>query len=168
MNGPQAWTIVASTQTNWTWSSIDKTSQSRFETCCSTHDGQWSWKKVCWCLLLILVLGCKNPKTSLKIGSANKVFWFDIDNCLKFLFRNKTFSFFKIESWNFQTLFEKEICETSHIISTQTHRKNENNNCLNNELKFCEVSENSISNRCWKFQRLSWKSEKNLFLKNIC
>ena len=28
-------------------------------------------------------------------------------------FRNKTFLFFKIESWNFQHLFEKEFCETS-------------------------------------------------------
>ena len=30
-----------------------------------------------------------------------------------YFFRNKTFLFFKIESWNFQHLFEKEFCETS-------------------------------------------------------
>ena len=28
-------------------------------------------------------------------------------------FKNKTFLFFKIESWNFQNLFEIEFCETS-------------------------------------------------------
>ena len=32
---------------------------------------------------------------------------------LIFFFRNKTFLFFKIESWNFQHLFEKEFHETS-------------------------------------------------------
>ena len=30
-----------------------------------------------------------------------------------YFFRNKTFLFFKIESWNFQHVFEKEFCETS-------------------------------------------------------
>ena len=44
-------------------------------------------------------------KPYLKIGSANKAFFFGIDNDLNF-FWNKTFLFFKIESWNFQHLFE--------------------------------------------------------------
>ena len=45
--------------------------------------------------------------------------------------------------------------------------KNANNNCLNklNELKFCEVSLYSISNRCWKFQLAILKNKKVLFLK---
>ena len=33
------------------------------------------------------------------------------------------------------------------------------------ELKFCEVSRNSISNRCWKFQLSILKNKKVLFLK---
>ena len=47
-------------------------------------------------------------KPSLKIDC------FDVDNGLKnIIFRNKTFLFFKIESWNFQHLFETEFRETS-------------------------------------------------------
>ena len=34
------------------------------------------------------------------------------------------------------------------------------------ELKFCEVSRNSFSNRCWKFQLSILKNKKVLFLKN--
>ena len=66
----------------------------------------------------------------------------------KISFMNKTFLFLKIES----CLFEKEFCQTS--LNQTTNRKNGNNNCLNelNEFKFCEVSRNSISNSCWKFQ----------------
>ena len=56
-----------------------------------------------------------------------------------------------------------------HKISTQADndRKNENNNCLNelNELKFCEVSRISITNRCWKFQFSILKNKKLCFLK---
>ena len=46
---------------------------------------------------------------------------------------------------------------------------NENNNCLNelNELKFCEVSRNSISNRYWKFQLSILKNKKALILIKI-
>ena len=46
-------------------------------------------------------------------------------------------------------------------------RKNGNKNCLNelNELKFCEVSRNSFSNRCWKFQLSILKNKKVLFQK---
>ena len=36
----------------------------------------------------------------------------------KLFFRNKTFLFFKIESWNFQKLFEKEFCETSQSFNS--------------------------------------------------
>ena len=58
---------------------------------------------------------------------------------------------------------------TKFQLNQTTDRKNENNNCLNelNELKFCEVSRNSISNRCWKFQLSILKNEKVLFLKKI-
>ena len=70
---------------------------------------------------------------------------------------------FKIESWNFQNQFEKEFLETSQSInSIRKNRKNDNNNCLNklNELKFCGVSRNSISMRCWKFKLSILKNEK--------
>ena len=58
------------------------------------------------------------PKPSLKIRTANAIFWicpgiFRDYGLKKFFFRNKTFLFFKIESWNFQHLFEIEFCETS-------------------------------------------------------
>ena len=85
-------------------------------------------------------------------------------------FRNKTFLFFKIESWNFQHLFANKFHETSqfqviqliqtiviHIFSL---------GCLI-ELKFCEVSRNSFLNRCWKFQLPILKNKKVLFLKKI-
>ena len=36
-----------------------------------------------------------------------------------------------------------------------------------NELKLCEVSQNSFSNRCWKFQFPILKNKKDLFLKII-
>ena len=88
-----------------------------------------------------------------------------------FFFRNKTFLFFKIQSWNFQQLFEIEFRETSQNFKAirQKIEKNWNKNCLNelNELKFCEVSRNSISNSCWKFQLSILKNKKVLFLKNI-
>ena len=54
------------------------------------------------------------PKLSLKIGSVNKAFLFWHWLLPKsYCFRNKTFLFYKIESWNFQHLLEKEFLETS-------------------------------------------------------
>ena len=45
--------------------------------------------------------------------SKQRFFCFDIDNGLKkVFFSNKTFLFFKIESWNFQVQFEIEFHET--------------------------------------------------------
>ena len=66
---------------------------------------------------LDLLLICK-PKPSLKIRTASAIFWIYLgifrDYGLKnIFFRNKTFLFFKIESWNFQHLFEIEFRETS-------------------------------------------------------
>ena len=56
------------------------------------------------------------------------------------LFRNKNILFFKIESWNFQHLFEK--------INHTTDRKNRNKDCLNelNELKV----EKQTKKKSWK------------------
>jgi hypothetical protein len=76
--------------------------------------------------------------------------------------------FFKIESWNFQLLFETDFREntenlTKFQLNQITNRKIENNNCLN-ELKFCEVSRNSILNKFWKFQLSILKNKKVLFI----
>ena len=55
-----------------------------------------------------------SPKPSLKIGSVNKafVFWYWL-RPKRIFNRNNFFLFFKIESWNFQHLFEKAFGETS-------------------------------------------------------
>ena len=52
-------------------------------------------------------------KPSLKIGLVNKTFLFWYWQRLNFFFSGVFFLFFKIESWNFQNLFEKEFRETS-------------------------------------------------------
>ena len=59
------------------------------------------------------------PKPSLKIGSVNKafLFWF-WQRLKKYFFRNKTFLFFKIESWNFKHLFEKGFRETAQSFNS--------------------------------------------------
>ena len=86
-------------------------------------------------------------------------------------FRNKTFLFFKLESWNFQVQFEIEFGETLQNFNSirQPIKKNGNSNCLKklNELKFCEVSRNPISNWTWKFQHSILKNKKVLLLKKI-
>ena len=66
-------------------------------------------------------------KPSMKIESVNKAFLFWYWQWLKkYFFRNKTFLFFKIESWNFQHLFEKEFLENlSKFQINQTTEKME-------------------------------------------
>ena len=62
------------------------------------------------------------PKPSLKIESVNKAFLFWYWQWpKKYFFRNKTFLFFKIESWNFQHLSEKKIVKP-HKISTNSNK----------------------------------------------
>ena len=110
---------------------------------------------------------CLRSKPSLKVGSVNKAFLFWYWQRLKiYFFRNKTFSFFSIESWNLQHLFEKDFRETSQYFNLirESIEKNENSNCLN-EMTFCEISRNSISNRCWKFKISILKNKKVLSLK---
>ena len=102
------------------------------------------------------------PKPSRKIESVNKafLFWFCLGIKL-FFFQDRKLKLleavWKRISWNL----------TKFQLNQTTDRKNENNNCLNklNELKFCEVSRNSISNRFWKFQLSILKNKKVLFLK---
>ena len=102
--------------------------------------------------LLLLLFSPVDAKPSLKIGSVNKAFLFWYWQWLTIFLRNKTFLFFKTGSWNFQNLFEKEFRETSQNVNSirQPIEKNVHNSCLNklNELKFCEVTQNFISNIC--------------------
>ena len=87
----------------------------------------------------------------------------------KYFFRNKTFLFFKLESWNFQVQFEIKIRESSQNFNSfsffrQLLFSSFFIGCLI-ELKFYEVSRNSISNWTWKFQPSILKNKKVLFLK---
>ena len=79
-----------------------------------------------------------------------------VHGTLQFFFRNKTFLFVKIESWNFQQLFDLGFRETLQNFSSfrktfRRHFSTGNKSCFN-DLKFCEVSWNNKSKRCWKFQ----------------
>ena len=78
----------------------------------------------------------------------------------------------KIESWNFQHLFDLGFRETLQTFSSfiQTFRwlsSVGNKSCLN-KLKFCEVSRNYKSKRYEKFQISILTNKKVLFLKIYC
>ena len=97
----------------------------------------------------------KGPKPSLKIGTANAICWNSLG-----LFRD----FFVFQDRKFSASVWKRISWklTKFQLNQTIDRKNENNNCLN-ELKFCEVSRNSYSNRRWKFQLSIMKNkQKNI------
>ena len=79
-------------------------------------------------------------------------------------FRNKTFLFIKIESWTLASVWKVIAWNLTNFNSIK--QPIENNNFLN-ELKFFEVSQNSISDRCRKFQLSILKNKKVLFLKII-
>ena len=107
------------------------------------------------------------PKPSLKIRTASAICWkylgiFRDYGLNHIVFRNKTFLFFKIESWNFQHLFEKEFLETS-----------QNFNSIRQRIEKMEIIQ--ISWMSWNFVRfheilfqtdteifsfLSWKTKK--------
>ena len=71
----------------------------------------------------------------------------------KYFFRNKTFLFFKIESWNFQHLFEKEVRETSQNFNSFSSFRQFHFNCSVVQLSWNCVRFHEILflNRCWKF-----------------
>ena len=85
-----------------------------------------------------------SPKPSLKIRTANAIFCICLGifrecGLKNIFFRNETFLFFKIASWNFQHLFEKKIRETSqNFNSIRQPIEKMKKKCLNrlNELKF--------------------------------
>ena len=105
------------------------------------------------------------PKPSLKIGSVNKVFLFWYWQRLKFFFlRNKTFLFFKLESWNFQNLFEIELCETLQNFNSLSFFRHFFFHFFYWFSDWVEILWNSFSNRFWKFQFSILKIKKDLFL----
>ena len=75
-----------------------------------------------------------------------------VHDTLHIFFRNKSFLFVKIESWNFQHLFDLGFHETLQNFSSFRQHFFMGNKNSPNKLKFCEVSRNPKSNRCWKFQ----------------
>ena len=113
-------------------------------------------------------------KSSLKIVTANAICWNSLglfwDYGLNYTFsRNKTFFSFQDRKLKFSASAWKRY--SWHLKKYQlnqiTDRKNRNNSCLNelNDLKFCDVSQYSFSNRCWKFQLSILKKQKKvLFL----
>ena len=130
-------------------------------------------KKLYWRLLKKPKVGVtmSQAKPSLKIETGNTICWnsFSIfrDYGLNHIsFRNKTFLSFKIESWSFQHLYEKEFHETSKNFNSIRQRieKKGNENCLNelNELTLCDVSRNHFSSRHWKFHLSILKNKKNI------
>ena len=113
-------------------------------------------------------------KPSLKIRTANAIFWISLCKFRdygqkKLFFRNETFLFFKIESWNFQHLFEIEFRETSqNFNSFSSFRQLLFSFFLSvvwlswNFVRFHEIP---FSNWFWKFQLSILKNKKVLFLK---
>ena len=129
-----------------------------------------SWKRqrsllVPFTSFLFFFLWTLMAKPSHKIESVNKAFLFWYWQWLKnFFFRNKTFLFIKIESWTLASVWKVIAWNLTNFNSIK--QPIENNNFLN-ELKFFEVSQNSISDRCRKFQLSILKNKKVLFLKII-
>ena len=109
-------------------------------------------------------------KPSLKIKTANAICW----NCLG-LFRDYhlNYNFLGIKLFCFQDRQLKLLASvwkmilwnlTKFQLNQTSDTKHGNEICLNelNELKFCEVSQNSISNRCWQFQLSILKKQKSV------
>ena len=110
----------------------------------------------------------ERPKPSLKIRTANSIFWISLgifrDYGLKICFAGiNLFCFFKIESWNFQHLFEIEFRETSQNFNSYGSFRQLLFSffigCLI-ELKFCKVSRFFFQSDAKSFSFLSWKTEK--------
>ena len=92
------------------------------------------------------------PKPSLKTGSVNKAFLFWYWQRFKKILSGTIFLVFQDRKLKLSESVWKKNRETSQSFnSIRQPIKNENNNCLNelNELKFCKVSQNYISNRCF-------------------
>ena len=80
-----------------------------FSACICCHSSTWKLSTI-------------GPKPLLKIGSVNKafLFWYWLPP-ISYFFRNRTFLFYKIESWSFQHLFENEFREPSQNFISIRH-----------------------------------------------
>ena len=120
------------------------------------------------------------PKQNLhwKLGqqSANAIWWNSLglfrDFGLNYIFfRNKTFLFFKIESWICQHLFEKEFRETSQNFNSikQWIEKMEIKIVWMSWIywNFVRFHEIPFSNRCWKIQLSILKKKSFISKKNL-
>ena len=110
-------------------------------------------------------------KPSLKIRTANAICWnylgllryYDLDHTFLgiFVFQNRKLklsaSVWKRILWYLTKFQLIQLIETIFISIFSI--------CCLIELKFCEISRNSFSNRCWKFQLSILKNKKVLFLK---
>ena len=107
----------------------------------------------------------ERPKPSLKIRTANSIFWISLG-----IFRDyslKTFLFIKIENWNFQHLFEIEFRETSQNFNSYGSFRQLLFSffigCLI-ELKFCKVSQ-FFFNQMLKVSAFYLEKRKSFILK---
>ena len=111
------------------------------------------------CTIAITQCSCRKP--SLKIWTANSICWNSLGLQVRsYFFRNKTFLFFKIESWNFQDLFEREfkVIQLIQIISFFLSIVWLSWNCVRfHKIIFQIDAEN--------FSVLSWKTKKFYSLK---
>ena len=82
-----------------------------FEDCVLLLANQYPW---------VIFYPCETQNLPGKLGQQSPICWnslglftdYDLNHSFH---RNKTFLFFKIESWNFQHFFEKEFHDTSQI-----------------------------------------------------
>jgi predicted nucleic acid-binding Zn finger protein len=92
----------------------------------------------------------EKAKPPLKIRTAKAIFWIYLGGTYGLknnFFRNKTFLFFKIGSWNFQHLFEIKFRETSQHFNSLSLFKNRFH-----KIQFQKDAES--------FSILSWKTKK--------
>ena len=105
---------------------------------------------MCKHLLLSTYLATSIPKPSLKIRTSGSIFWIYLDMFREYDLENISLGI-KLFCFSRQKAKTFSICLKNKFNSfTQPIEKNENNNYMNklNDLKFCEVSRNLISNRC--------------------
>ena len=116
------------------------------------------------------------PKPSLKIRTASAIFWIYLgllrDYGLKFfLLGIKLFLFFKIESWNFQYLFEIEFREVSQNFKSFSSFKQLFYSIFLSVVwmswNFVRFHEILFQSDAESFSFQSWKTKK-IFLKDIC
>ena len=107
-----------------------------------------------------------------KFGQQSAICWDSLgllrDYDLNDVFCNKTFLFFKIESWNFQHLFKKEFCETSQNVNSFSSFRQFLFPCFLSVVwlswNFARFHQIQFQIEPESFSFLSWKTKKVLFL----